>query len=101
MSTILNYEIFQQRCAAWRKRRFPEDHENIAWVALKGVEEYGEVARAIIGEHEGRPDRGDPVKEAAQVILVICSLVGQFYPDRNVIAEAFDELIRQEGILES
>jgi NTP pyrophosphatase (non-canonical NTP hydrolase) len=90
---------FQMRCAAWRTAKFPDDEGSVSWVIAKAAEELGELSRAIIGEHEHRPDRGDPVHEAAQVVLVIASLVGRFYPDRNLLEEAYDELCRHEGIL--
>lgn len=92
-------EDFQQRCAAWRRARFPEDSGNRWMVLCKAGEELGELFRACLGEHEGRPGRGDPALEAAQTFLVLASLIGEFYPDRNLLAEAFDELHRHERIL--
>lgn len=97
MSFISIGHDFQQRCAAWRMEKFPDD--DISWVIAKATEELGECSRAVIGEREKRPDRGDPVSEAAQVVLVMASLVGQFYPDRNIFVEAYDELCRHEAIL--
>ena len=92
---------FQDRCAAWRRTKFPDDAGNRWMVLTKATEELGELARACLGEYEGRPGRGDPVLEAAQTFLVLASLIGQFYQDRNLLEEAFDELIRHERLLEA
>lgn len=88
---------FQERCANWRREKYPDS--DIWMVLCKATEELGELHRAVIGEHEGREGRGDPVHEAAQVVLVIASLVGQYYPDRDVLAEAYHELCEKEAEL--
>jgi NTP pyrophosphatase (non-canonical NTP hydrolase) len=82
----------QSRSTAWRAQHYPDCTPTD--VVAKLFEEGGELARAIIGDLEGRPDRGDVGQEAAQVVLVVLSLVGRFYPDIDVLAEVNAELLR-------
>lgn len=88
----------QQRCAAWRMAKFPTSTPE--GVLAKLLEEAGEFARAVIGEVEGRSGRGDVHQEGAQTILVVLSIIGQWYPGRNVLVEVLAELHRHETELE-
>lgn len=73
----------QDRCVEWHCARFP-DHDK--WLVLaKLTEEVGELARAMIAEHEGRPGRGDPVQEAAQSALCLFTLIGRVYPEADLL----------------
>lgn len=73
----------QLRAGAWRMARYPDSIEE--GVLAKLVEEVGELARAVIGRLEERPGRGDVGQEAAQVLLVMCSLFGRWYPDEILL----------------
>ena len=86
-----------QRAAAWRRVKFPGSTSTD--VLAKLLEEAGELSRAVIGEIEGRPDRGDAVQEAAQVMLVVSSLIGERYPEVNFIDAIITELHRCEAML--
>ena len=60
-------------------------------VCNKLFEEAGEVARALVGELEGREGRGDLVQEAAQTIIVLASLVFITHPEADL-----DDAVAQE-----
>lgn len=82
----------QALCAEWHASRF-QDHDR--WLILaKLTEEVGELARAVIAEHEGRPGRGDVGQEAAQCVLVLMTLIGRFYPERDLLADVRGEYER-------
>lgn len=83
---------FQRGCAEWHAARFP-DHGPFV-VLVKAAEELGEIARALTGENEHRAGRGDVCDEAAQLVCVLASFVGRFYPHRNLLADARAELAR-------
>ena len=86
----------QELCAEWHASRFP-DHDR--WLVLaKLTEEVGELARSIVGEHEGRPGRGDIGQEAAQCVLVLMTLIGRFYPDLDILSDAWIEYGRVADI---
>jgi hypothetical protein len=89
------FDGLQERCAAWRKSKYPESTE--FGVFTKLVEEVGEVARAMIGLAEKREGRGEVHLEAAQVVLVLLSLLGWFYPGHDLLADVIAELERQGG----
>lgn len=85
----------QRRCVAWHEHRFPDADQ---WKHFtKVVEEVGEVARAMVGDNEGRPGRGDVVDECAQVVLTLVTLVGRWYPDRDLLVETLAEMSRHEN----
>jgi NTP pyrophosphatase (non-canonical NTP hydrolase) len=63
-------------------------------VLCKLTEEVGEVAKALIGEWESREGRGDPVQEAAQVIIVLASLIHITHPEADLFAAVWDEMER-------
>jgi hypothetical protein len=85
----------QALCAEWHAARFP-DHDR--WLILaKATEELGELARAMIAEHEDRPGRGHISQEGAQVVLVLLSLFGRYYPDIDLLSEVRAEYLRLEG----
>lgn len=69
-----------------------------AVVMTKLTEEIGEVARALMGELENRPGRGDMVQEAAQSILVLASLIETRHPGTDLFDEAVKEMDRLERI---
>lgn len=57
-------------------------------VALKLAEEAGELASAVNGYvSQGDYGKGDVVAEAVDVAIVLLSLVGRWFPDRDLIAE--------------
>ncbi len=61
------------RSTAWRASKgYSLDP---ARVMVKITEELGEVARALTGDFEDRPGRGDVLEEAAQTVIVLASLV--------------------------
>jgi hypothetical protein len=82
-----------ERARAWRTRRFG-DGAGPFGIMSKATEEIGEVARALVGEMEGREGRGDLVQEAAQTIIVLASLCALRHPDRNVFQAVLDEMAR-------
>lgn len=84
-----------QRSMAWRVREnyFTET----AKVGFKMLEEAGELARAIIGEWEARPGRGDPEREAAQVVLVLAALMEAHSPGYDLLAAVEAELERNDA----
>ena len=86
-----------KRSAAWRRAKFPGSTPTD--VLAKLLEEAGELSRAVIGQLESRPGRGDVVQEAAQTILVISSLIGELYPQANLTNAVIEELYRHEAML--
>lgn len=91
----------QARCAIWRSSKpEPVDGER-GWIpptptniSAKLLEEAGEFSKAVIGQLENRLDRGDPLQEAAQTILVLLSWAGIHQPDRCLLTEVLDEAER-------
>lgn len=81
-----------QRANAWRERRGLD--KTPPWIMAKLSEEIGEVARALVGEFEQRPGRGDVVQEAAQSIIVLASLVDAVRPGYDVFAAVDAEMER-------
>lgn len=76
--------------------RWRDDHHptSTTWplVLNKATEELGELARALLAEHEHRPGRGDPIEEAAQLVIVIASLVQLTHPGTNLGERIIDHL---------
>lgn len=95
----LTLEVYgiSQRAAKWRRAKFPGSTPTD--VLAKLLEEAGELSRAVIGQLEDRPNRGDVVQEAAQTILVISSLIGELYPQANLMDAVIEELHRHEAML--
>lgn len=80
------------RATAWRiAHGFGAE---LAWVAIKWGEEYGEVLRALVGEHEHREGRGDVMREAAQSVIVLASLLNLRDPEADLFAAVRDEMER-------
>lgn len=74
----------QDNVVAWHTIRFPDSNK---WLAMaKLTEEVGELARAMIGEHEGRPNRGNVMEEAMDVLITLYVLIGRFYPQYGDLA---------------
>lgn len=89
------HQTLGQRSMAWRIRKgyFTET----AKVGFKMLEEAGELARAIIGEWEARPGRGDPEQEAAQVVLVLAALMEAHRPGYDLLTAIEVELERNDA----
>jgi hypothetical protein len=66
-------------------------------IATKLGEEFGEVCRALVGEFEQRPGRGDVVQEAAQTIIVLASLIDRVRPGADLFAAVQDEMQRLDA----
>lgn len=95
MSTLtINCRNIQERCARWHQIAFPD--RSLDRLFAKTVEELGEVAKALVGEEEDRPGRGDVVSECADTILCLITIVGQHYPERNILSEVVRTLIQLE-----
>lgn len=82
----------QARCAAWTEDRFPNDSPDRRMAKL--LEEAGEFSRAVIGRLEGRAGRGDIGQEAAQVVLVVASTLGRWFPEYDLLTELAREMER-------
>lgn len=86
----------QQRVSSWHADRFPEAQP--FHVALKAMEEMGEVAEALNGHlsggrgNEATSRRGDVPKEAADVAVCLMVLLGRWFPERDLLAEVEDKL---------
>jgi hypothetical protein len=93
----MRQRALQSRCAAWREAKYPDSTKFS--VGMKFFEEAGEFARAVVGDVEHRPGRGDVHQEAAQSILVLLSLIGMFYPYRDLLDTVWAELERHEADL--
>lgn len=78
--------------AVWHTIRFPDATQ--ADILAKLLEEAGELARAAIGQVEGRPNRGVVGQEAAQTIVVIFALLARYYPNVDLATLIADELDR-------
>lgn len=87
-----NLDKIQAGCVVWHKAVHP--NKEVLDLLAKLTEEVGEVARALVGELEGRPGRGDVCDEAAECVLVLATLVGRFYPHRDLLVDAAAELDR-------
>jgi len=81
-----------RQIAVWHAAKFP--NVDRYQVLAKLTEEVGELARAVIAEDEGRPGRGDPRIEAAQVAVVLCALIGRWWPDFDLTLGVRAELAR-------
>lgn len=85
---------FQERCGRWVAERFPNDTLDRRLAKL--LEEAGEFARACVALQEGRPGRGDPAVEGAQIVLVLLSTFRN-YGLGDLFTEVERELIRVEN----
>lgn len=71
-----------------------------AWIMAKVTEEVGEVARALVGEYERRPDRGSVASEAAQAIILLAVLVHITHPATDLDAVVRAELVALQALAE-
>lgn len=92
MTTVYDMEGVQERITAWRMNKPMWLDPNRPQLCMKLLEEAGEVARACVRDLEGRDGGGDFVQEAAQVVVVLCQLVGLFGQGRNLFAAVHYEL---------
>lgn len=83
----------QRLSAIWVAENHPDD--DLPWRLVKLGEEVGELNRAVIAQREGRPDRGDPEREAAQVFLVLLSIADLL--DFDLITAGENEYYRVTG----
>lgn len=91
----------QRRVADWRR----EKGISKGWlgptkvnISAKLGEEAGEFIRAVIGELEGRPDRGDVQQEAAQIIVALLAYFGTHHPEVDLfecVVEEVDRLLHK------
>lgn len=94
VTALARAATFPQRAADWARNTLdPATITPLGRVA-KLAEEVGEVAQAVVGDVESRTGRGEAVAEAAQAVLVLATLVGLHYPDRDLLDEALWELDR-------
>jgi NTP pyrophosphatase (non-canonical NTP hydrolase) len=91
---ITSMAEIQERSLAWRRKHFPET--DVVHAVAKLAEEVGELARAVIAETEHRTGRGDVVQEAAQVVLIVASIVAWTHPDRDLMEAMRSEIARLE-----
>ena len=80
------------RANAWRVGRGLSTDP--PWIATKLTEEVGELASALVGDFEQRPNRGDVVQEAAQVVIVVASLLDRVRPGVDLFAAVVAEMER-------
>lgn len=85
--------LLQFACADWVRANVDESPDIFRRIT-KAAEELGEFARAVGGEYEKRPNRGDPIQEAAQLVVVLLSIFGEFYPYADLYGEVQAELDR-------
>lgn len=78
----------QQQVATWHAARFPT--AAACNLALKAVEELGEVAEALnaelVGTDADAARGGTVAEEAADVVIVLLGLLGRFYPTQDLLA---------------
>ena len=87
----------QERAANWHRQRFPDADQY--HVALKSMEELGEVAEALnseAGRKSATATAGDVVAEAADVIICMLVLVGRWR-----VADLLDAVDRKLVTLET
>ena len=89
--TAIRTETLQAAAARWHARHYPD--ADAFQMMTKATEELGELARAIGGEHEGRPGRGVVIEEAVDVLFVIVSLIGRHYQALDVLG-GLDAFVR-------
>jgi NTP pyrophosphatase (non-canonical NTP hydrolase) len=86
----------QARVAEWHRRRFPE--AKMYHVAIKAMEEMGEVAQAVNGEIGTRdaPERrgGSVAEESADVVIALMALVDRFTYKGDLLAEVERKLAK-------
>lgn len=85
-------KTLQHRVGTWHQERFP--HAQMAHVALKGSEEMGEVASAVIGIAgvQSATGDGDVVSEAADVVICMMVLLDRWFSHADLIEEVEKKL---------
>lgn len=85
-------KMLQEEIAAWHTKRFP-DAESYH-VAIKAMEELGEVASEVNGDlKKNSDDRGGKTpEEAADVVICLMVLLGRWYPGRDLLVEVQKKL---------
>lgn len=78
------------RANRWRESRGYSTEPGM--VGFKLLEEAGEVAKAVIGQLEGREGRGDPLQEAAQTIIVLAALIHLVDPGADLYGAVENEM---------
>lgn len=84
--------MLQEEIAAWHTKRFPDAQSY--HVAIKAMEELGEVASEVNGDlKKNSDDRGGKTpEEAADVVICLMVLIGRWYPDRDLLVEVQKKL---------
>lgn len=90
-------EIGALATAARDRRRWSSAPE---WIMVKVAEEVGEVARALGGEAEGRPGRGDLTQEVAQSVILLTVLLHVTRPTADLDDAVRAELVALQALAE-
>lgn len=90
----MSYDDLQWRVANWHRQRFPD--AEMEHVALKASEEVGELSSAILGiiGKKSATGAGDPLGEAADVVICLMVLL-----DRWIGGELLDAVEDKLAIL--
>lgn len=86
------YNNLQEEIAAWHTKRFPDAQSY--HVAIKAMEELGEVASEVNGDLKKNSDNrgGKTPEEAADVVICLMVLLGRWYPGRDLLVEVQKKL---------
>ncbi len=85
MSVAMEFEDLAAAVERWHAGRFPM--ATAEHIGLKASAEVGELCDAILGD-VGQGGDGAVAGEAADVLIVLLALLGRWYPEVDLLAEA-------------
>jgi hypothetical protein len=84
MTAAMEFEDVAAAVVRWHVGRFPM--ATAEHVGLKAAAEVGELCDAVLGD-VGQGGDGAVACESADVFIVLCALLGRWYPEVDLLAE--------------